>query len=81
MFLVKGYHDLNHRRRYLIIVIISYETVMKMTKNVWNIYFVLFGLFVAKMQVWASISILSDKQQYLFAERFLLDAVSHVTLD
>ncbi len=71
MFLVKGYHDVNYQWRYLIIVIISYETVMKMKKNVWNICFVLYCLFVAKMQVWASISILSDKQQCLFADNLI----------
>jgi hypothetical protein len=38
----------------MLIVVISCATVMKIVKNVWNICFVLYCLFVAKMERWES---------------------------
>jgi hypothetical protein len=65
----------------MLIVIISCVIVMKIVKIVWNIFYVLYCLFVAKMERWESNpgKFPFVHQQYLFAETFLLDAVSHVT--
>jgi hypothetical protein len=46
MFLVKGYHDINYRYRYLIFVIILYETVMKIDKKMFGIYVLFYIVFL-----------------------------------